>query len=108
MDDKTKVDPEQNDESQKEQQVAPTQDVKPAGKYIRMKPFAFIMMIMVLILATSGITIFALTFGEEKVVEVRTPSHTEFQKLFNAYDELSKSYYKDLDTDALVNGAVTV
>ena len=106
MDDKTKVDPEQNDESQKTQQVDPVPEVKPAGRYIRMKPFAFIMMIMVLILATSGITIFALTFGEEKVVEVRTPAHTEFQKLFNAYDELSKSYYKDIDTDALVNGAV--
>ena len=106
MDDKTKVDPEENNEPQKEQQGEPVQEIKPAGKYIRMKPFAFIMMIIVLILATSGITIFALTFGEEKVVEVRTPAHNEFQKLFNAYDEISKSYYKDIDTDALVNGAV--
>ncbi|WP_211284578.1 lmo1851 family serine protease [Rummeliibacillus pycnus] len=106
MDDKTKVDPEQNNEPQKEQQGEPVQEIKPAGKYIRMKPFAFIMMIIVLILATSGITIFALTFGEEKVVEVRTPTHNEFQKLFNAYDEISKGYYKDIDTDALVNGAV--
>lgn len=47
MDDKTKVDPEQNDESQKTQQVDPVPEVKPAGRYIRMKPFAFIMMIMV-------------------------------------------------------------
>ncbi|WP_397537918.1 S41 family peptidase [Rummeliibacillus pycnus] len=106
MDDKTKVDPEQNNEPQKEQQGEPGQEIKPAGKYIRMKPFAFIMMIIVLILATSGVTIFALTFGEEKVVEVRTPTHSEFQKLFNAYDEISKGYYKDIDTNALVNGAV--
>lgn len=106
MDDKTNVDPEQNKEPQKEQKGEIEQEVKPAGKYIRMKPFAFIMMIIVLILGTSGITIFALTFGEDKVVEVRTPSHSEFQKLFNAYDELSKNYYKDIDKDALVNGAV--
>ncbi|MGG0657426.1 S41 family peptidase [Rummeliibacillus pycnus] len=106
MDDKTKVDPEQNNEPQKEQQGEPVQEIKPAGKYIRMKPFAFIMMIIVLILATSGVTIFALTFGEEKVVEVRTPTHSEFQKVFNAYDEISKGYYKEIDTDALVNGAV--
>ncbi|HWI47170.1 MAG TPA: S41 family peptidase [Rummeliibacillus sp.] len=106
MDDKTKVDPEQNNEPQKEQQGEPGQEIKPAGKYIRIKPFAFIMMIIVLILATSGITIFALTFGEEKVVEVRTPTHNEFQKLYNAYDEISKDYYKGVDTDALVNGAV--
>ncbi len=107
MDDKTKVDPEQNHEPQNEHNGKTPQDVTPAGKYIRIKPFALIMMVIFLILATSGITIFALTFGEKKVVDVRTPTtHTEFQKLFNAYDEISKGYYKDIDKDALVNGAV--
>lgn len=43
------------------------EDVKPAGKYIRIKPFALIMMVIVLILFTSGLTIFALTFGEKKL-----------------------------------------
>ncbi|MGR6896939.1 MULTISPECIES: S41 family peptidase [Rummeliibacillus] len=102
MDDKTKQEQEQN-EPQSEQDA---NHGKVTGKYIRMKPFAFIMMIMVLVLGTSGITIFALTVGEDKVVEVRTPAHGEFQKLFNAYDELSKGYYKKIDTDKLVNGAV--
>lgn len=82
------------------------EDVKPAGKYIRIKPFALIMMVIVLILFTSGLTIFALTFGEKKVVEVRTPTHTEFQKLFNAFDELKANYYKDIDTEEAVNGAI--
>lgn len=94
------------DDSQPQLEKEVNEEVKPAGKYIRFKPFTLIMMIIVLILATSGITIFALTVGEKKVVEVRTPSHDEFQKLFNAYDELGTSYYKDVDQDALVNGAV--
>ncbi|GEK31902.1 peptidase S41 [Kurthia zopfii] len=79
---------------------------RPASKYVKLKPFTLIMMIIVLILGTSGITIFALTVGEKKVVEVRTPNHEEFQKLFNAYDEIGKSYYEEVDQDKLVNGAL--
>ncbi|QOV11289.1 S41 family peptidase [Viridibacillus arvi] len=104
MDEQNKVEPEKNELPTDEQEKL--EDVKPAGKYIRIKPFALIMMVIVLILFTSGLTIFALTFGEKKVVEVRTPTHTEFQKLFNAFDELKANYYKDIDTEEAVNGAI--
>lgn len=78
----------------------------PASKYIRIKPFFFIMLIFTLILSTAGLTIFALTFGEDKVVEVGSPERREFQKLYQAYDDLKADYYADIDQEALVNGAI--
>lgn len=100
------MDEQKKQEEQPEVEPKASEETKPAGKYIRLKPFTLIMMIIVLILATSGITIFALTVGEKKVVEVRTPNHEEFQKVFDTYDELNKSYYEKIDEDALVNGAL--
>lgn len=100
------MDEQKKQEDQPEVEPKASEETKPAGKYIRLKPFTLIMMIIVLILATSGITIFALTVGEKKVVEVRTPNHEEFQKVFDTYDELNKSYYEKIDEDALVNGAL--
>lgn len=95
----------QEDEQQEITKIEP-EELKPAGKYVRIKPFTLIMMIIVLILGTSGITILALTVGEKKVVEVRTPDHAEFEKLFSAYDELGEKYYKTVDSDTLVDGAL--
>ena len=57
-------------EQQTNEQQEPVQTPKPAGKYVRIKPFALIMLIFMTIMATAGLTIFALTFGEKKVVEV--------------------------------------
>ncbi|WP_274310398.1 S41 family peptidase [Solibacillus daqui] len=86
-----------------EQQVK----VKPAGKYLRMKPFAFIMLIFLTILLTAGLTIFALTFGEQKVVEVKVPvERTEFKQLYEAYDALKEKYYEDIDEDQVIHGAI--
>lgn len=92
-----------------EQQVEPTeqhQKSSPAGGYIRLKPFFFIMLMFTLILSTAGLTIFALTFGDEKVVEVGAPERREFQKLYQAYDDLKADYFREIDQDALVNGAI--
>ena len=85
-----------------EQQVKP---VKPAGKYLRMKPFAFIMVIFFTILVTAGLTIFALTFGDQKVVKVPV-ERTEFKKLYEAFDTLHSKYYQDIDDEKLVYGAI--
>src|SRR5690606_34298710 len=74
--------------------------------YIRLKTFSFIMMVVALILATAGLTVFALTFGEDKAVEVNSPERREFQKLYSAYDEIQNKYYEDVDTEQLVNGAI--
>ncbi|QBP41179.1 lmo1851 family serine protease [Paenisporosarcina antarctica] len=89
-----------------EQQVEHNHQDSHAGKYIRLKPFFFIMLIFTLILSSAGLTIFALTFGDEKVVEVGAPERREFQKLYQAYDQLKADYYADIDQELLVNGAI--
>ena len=83
------------------------QEVKPAGKFIRIKPFALIMLMFLTILVTAGITVLALTFGEKKVVEVAVPAErSEFENLYEAFDKLNDSYYTDLDSETLVKGAI--
>lgn len=87
--------------------VRQVEPVKPAGKYIRIKPFAFIMIIFFIIIATVGITLFALTFGEKKVVEVKVPiERAEFSKLYNAFDLIKSKYYSDFDEEKVINGAI--
>lgn len=81
--------------------------VKPAGRYLRFKPFAFLMMLFFVVLATAGLTIFALTFGEEKVVEVKVPvERAEFEKVYDAFDALKKDYYVEVEDNTLIEGAV--
>ena len=95
---------EQKNENQTVQQVEP---VKSAGKFLRIKPFAFIMLIFLTIIVTAGLTIFALTFGEKNVVEVKAPSErAEFDKLYETYDMLKKKYYADFNEEEVVNGAI--
>jgi carboxyl-terminal processing protease len=95
---------EQKNENQTVQQIEP---VKSAGKFLRIKPFAFIMIIFFTIIATAALTIFALTFGEKNVVEVKVPSErAEFTKLYETYDMLKKKYYADFNDEEMVNGAV--
>lgn len=92
---------EQNEQQEQEQQI------KPAGKFIRIKPFAFIMVMFFTILCTAGLTIFALTFGEKKVVEVKVPvERSEFKKLYEAFDELKENYYVEIDEEEVVYGAI--
>ncbi len=95
---------EQKNENEQVRQVEPA---KPAGKLLRIKPFAFIMVLFFTVIATAGLTIFALTFGEKKVVEVKVPvEHTEFAKLYDAYELLKLKYYTDFDQELAVNGAI--
>jgi carboxyl-terminal processing protease len=99
------------DEQRKdEQESVETEQItlaKPAGKYLRMKPFAFIMLILFTIVLTAGLTIFALTFGDKKAVEVKMPEErTEFEKLYEAYDTLKSKYYEDVNDEELVYGAI--
>jgi len=96
------------DEKKSQNEEQHENEVKPAKKYVRMKPFTLIMLIIVLIISTSGITILALTFGEGKMVEVRTNSstHPQFQKVLDVYDELDKKYFKEVDEEKLAEGAM--
>ncbi|WP_241494656.1 S41 family peptidase [Bacillus coahuilensis] len=59
-----------------------------------------------LVVFTAGITTFALTFGDEKAVEVGIPPRLEFDKLYEAYDQLQNEYYTDVNQEELVNGAI--
>ncbi len=84
----------------------------PAKRYIKLKPFSFVMLVFGLVLATAGVTFFALTTGEGKVVEVVSPKKTslaereEFQKLYDAYDEMKTNYYDEIDEMAIIDGAI--
>ena len=82
---------------------------KEDNKYIKMKKFPFIMGIFLLIFLTAGITTVALTFGDEKV-ESLAPAvqsqHPEFSKLYSTYDTLKKEFYKDVEDNVLVDGAI--
>lgn len=94
------------DEQKREEEMI-EQPVKPAGKFIRIKPFALIMLVFLTILLTAGLTIFALTFGEKKVVEVKVPvEREEFTRLYDAFDELKDKYYVELDEEAVISGAI--
>jgi len=95
---------EQKNDNEQVRQVEPA---KPAGNLIRIKPFAFIMVLFFTVIATAGITIFALTFGENKVVEVKVPvERLEFKELYDAYDLLKAKYYTEFDEELAVNGAI--
>ena len=90
-----------------EQNAQQDEQVKPAKKFIRIKPFTFIMLMFLTILLTAGLTIFALTFGEKKVVEVSVPvEREEFSELYDAFDELKDNYYVEIDEKAVITGAI--
>ncbi|MCG3088812.1 S41 family peptidase [Sporosarcina cyprini] len=84
----------------------------PANRYIRLKPFTLVMLIFGLVLASAAVTFFALTTGEEKVVEVVNPQNAtvserkEFKKFYDAYDEVKKNYYDDIDEEKMIDGAI--
>lgn len=96
-----------DEQNQKNEEVE-TSEIKPASRYIKMKPFVFLIMIFALVIITAAITMFTLTFGKEKVVKdvaVQT-QHDEFSKLYMAYDKLKEEYYEDINQEDIINGAI--
>ncbi len=84
----------------------------PVRRYVKLQPFSFVMLVFGLVLATAGVTFFALTTGEGKVVEVVNPQkqtaveRKEFKKLYDAYDEMTANYYDEIDETAVIDGAI--
>ncbi len=76
------------------------------NSFFKIKKFQFVMLLFFLVFATAGVTTFALTFGDEKAVNVGVPERTEFQKLYETYDKLKQNYFTDLDQEQMVNGAI--
>lgn len=93
---------EQNVEKEQVQQELAAEN---KSGHVKMKKFHFIMMLFFIVFITAGITTFALSFGEEKVITVGT-ERTEFDKLYTAYDTLKGEYFEDLDQKKLINGAI--
>jgi carboxyl-terminal processing protease len=73
--------------------------------FIRMKKFQFVMLLFFIVFLSAGITTFALAFGDEKAVTVNN-DRSEFEKLYATFDTLNKDYYKDVDQNELINGAI--
>ncbi|MGP9041970.1 S41 family peptidase [Cytobacillus kochii] len=82
------------------------QEVKDKPKLIKMKLFPFIMLVFILVFVTAGITTLALSFGDEKAVNVGTNERSEFSKLYKAYDSLNENYFQEIDSGELINGAI--
>jgi len=73
--------------------------------FIQMKKFHFVMLLFFVVFLSAGITTFALAFGDEKAVPV-IKERKEFEKLYTAFDTIKEKYYKDVDENKLVNGAI--
>ena len=95
-----------------EQEKVDRDDVhgSPAKRYIQLKPFSFVMIVFGLVLITTVVTFIILTAGEDKVVDVVKPQQTaerqEFQKFYEAYDEMKNNYFEDIDESAVLDGAI--
>ncbi|WP_449622403.1 lmo1851 family serine protease [Robertmurraya sp. Marseille-Q9965] len=73
--------------------------------FVHMRKFHFIMLLFFVVFLSAGITTFALAFGDEKAVPVIS-ERKEFEKLYTAFDTITKGYYKEVDENKLVNGAI--
>lgn len=76
-----------------------------SANIIQIKKFHFVMLLFLVVFLSAGITMVALAFGDEKVVPV-VSERKEFEKLYSAYDIIMDSYYKEVDQNKLVNGAI--
>lgn len=96
-------------DEQKQNNEEDLTEVKPTSKYIKMNPLVFLFSIFALVILTAAVTMIALTWGDEKVVNVNTANkgeRSEFSKLYLAYDKLEEEYYKEVDEEAVINGAI--
>jgi carboxyl-terminal processing protease len=93
------------DQENLEQDMQEQKKNDPPVGIIRMKKFHFAMLLLLLVILTAGITSFAMTFGDEKVVTVGT-ERKEFAKLYATFDTLKGQYYKDVKDTKLINGAI--
>ncbi|RFU65425.1 lmo1851 family serine protease [Peribacillus glennii] len=85
------------------------QEPNNASKFIKIKKFPFILGIVLLIFVTAGITAIALSFGDEKVqsfAPIAANQREEFDKLYSTYDTIKNKYYKEVDDNTLINGAI--
>lgn len=73
--------------------------------YVKIRKFPFIMLLLLTVILTAGVTLFAYSIVSKKEVNI-TQDHKGFEKLYAAYDMLQTDYYKKIDQQKLVNGAI--
>ncbi|MCM3023463.1 S41 family peptidase [Weizmannia ginsengihumi] len=69
-----------------------------------MKKFKFIMLLFCVIFLTAGITTAAFALGDKKAVNVN--NRPEFDKLYQAYDDIKANYYQNVKSQTLIDGAI--
>ncbi|QTQ07091.1 S41 family peptidase [Macrococcoides canis] len=69
-------------------------------------PFKFIMMLLSTIIITAAVTAFAILSGNEKIISDDSQKRSEFVKLYAVYDTLNKNYYKKVEKEKLIDGAI--
>ncbi|WAA13290.1 S41 family peptidase [Fervidibacillus halotolerans] len=88
------------------QEVEKELDSQP-NKYMQIKKFHFVMIMFLLVFLTAGITTFALSFGDEKVVEkIQVRDRVEFAKLYETFERIKSNYIDQIDEETLIEGAV--
>ncbi|TDM13261.1 S41 family peptidase [Macrococcus lamae] len=75
-------------------------------KKITLSLFKFIMLLLTAVILTAAVTAFAMLGGSEKVYEQQSPKRSEFLKLYQVYDTLNSNYYKDVNKEKLIDGAI--
>lgn len=81
------------------------QPEKPAG-IIRMKKFQFVIMLILAVIISAGVTAAVFMIGGQKAENSSGEERNEFQKLYAAFDSLKTSYFQEVDGDKLINGAI--
>ncbi|MBC1373073.1 S41 family peptidase [Listeria booriae] len=79
----------------------------PNKGFIRMKTFPFVLLLFGCVFVTALVTALVMSLGADKQVKVAIPERKEFTKLYNVYDEIQNKYFKDVNTNKLMEGAIT-
>lgn len=97
---------------QEEKRELETTDSGQGSNMMSIKKFHFILYLFLAVIITAGITIFALSFGEDKVADqipkdpVIIGGREEFEKLYDAFDQIKKYYVGDVNDEELIEGAI--
>lgn len=82
------------------------QEVSSRKGLVKMKIFPFVMLLFGCVFATALVTALVMSVGGDKHVKVAIPERKEFTKLYDVYDEIQNKYFKDVNTDKMMEGAI--
>jgi carboxyl-terminal processing protease len=88
-----------------EEKMEQEQAAENKSRYVRLKKSNFIVLLIFIVLLSAGLTTFALASGKGKEVTVGS-DRPEFNKFYQAFDTLNNGYYKKVNQQKLINGAI--